>query len=89
VGSSEGEIERKKASVDVSHATRVFVDPNRIERADEGEDEYEERWRIIGRVEEFVLVVIFTLREERVRIISARRATRDEVIGYWDGQIHA
>lgn len=71
------------------YAIRVFLDPHRIELPDQSEVDDEERWQIIGRVEEFILVVIFTFRGERVRIISARRATRNEVIEYWHGQIPA
>jgi uncharacterized protein len=78
----------RKHELTFPYATRVFLDPNRIERPDEGEDD-EDRWRILGRVEEFVLVVICTFRSGRVRIISARRAIRNELIEYWDGQIPA
>jgi hypothetical protein len=74
--------------VTFDYATRVFLDPYRIERPDEGDHDGEERWQVIGRVEEFVLMVVFTFRSDLIWIISARRATRNErneLIQYWNG----
>ena len=66
----------------------MLLDPNRIECLDE--DGYdEERWRLIGKVEEFVLLVICTFRQDRIRISSARKATKNECLEYWNGQIPA
>ncbi len=75
----------RKHRVAFDYATRVFRDLNRIERPDEGYHEGEERWQVLGRVEEFVLVVVYTVRWDRIRIISARRAELDEYIEYWNG----
>ena len=75
----------RKHRVNFDQATRVFLDPNRIERPDEGDHEGEERWQILGRVEEFVLVVVYTVRWNLIRIISARRAELDEYFEYWNG----
>jgi uncharacterized protein len=60
----------------------VFDDPHCItfvERVSEGE----ERWHVIGSIENIIIiVVVHTHREEAsdevIRIISARRATRHE-----------
>ncbi len=84
---AKAQVNLRKHRVTFDYATHVFWDPNRIERPDEGEHDGEERWQVIGRAEEFVLVVVFTFRSDIVRIISARRATRDELIEYWNGQI--
>jgi uncharacterized DUF497 family protein len=73
--------------VTFAFAARVFLDSNGIERPDEGEHGGEERWLVIGRVEEFVLLVVCVYRSERIRIISARKATHNEVIEYWNGQV--
>lgn len=84
---------RKAASNERKHgvvfdfATLIFEDPIRIEELDDTNYEIEERWVAIGRAGEFVLTVVFTLREENIRIISARRATRGEYDRYWDGYI--
>lgn len=79
----------RKHRVTFDYATRVFLDQNRIERPDEGEHEGEERWQVVGRVAEFVLVVIYVPRSDRIRIISARRAKRNELIDYWNGPVSA
>ncbi len=75
--------------VTFDYATRVFLDPNCIERPDEGDHGGEERWLVIGRVEEFVLLVVYTSRLDRIRIISARKATYHEHFEYWNGQVSA
>jgi uncharacterized protein len=77
----------RKHLIPFDYATRVFQDPNRIERPDEFDHEGEERWLVIGRVEEFVLVAVFTARADRIRMISARKAVRHELIEYWSGQV--
>ncbi len=69
------------------YAARVFLDPNGIERPDEGDYGGEERWLVIGRVEEFVLMVVHAFRSGRIRIISARKATHNEIIEYWKSQL--
>jgi len=79
----------RKHLVPFDFATRVFMDPNRFERPDEGDYGGEERWQVIGRADEFVLLVVCTFSPGRIRIISARKATRYELIAYWNGQVSA
>jgi uncharacterized DUF497 family protein len=55
----------------------VFDDPHRTEIPDD-EDYGEERLIATGRVGPVVLVVTFTVRAGRERIISARKASRNE-----------
>jgi uncharacterized DUF497 family protein len=65
-------------------ATEVFKDPFAIERLDDREDYGEERFVIIGRAGENVLLfVAYTEREDCIRIISARRATQNEQEDYF------
>lgn len=59
-------------------ASGVFLDPLRLEDADTREDYGEERYVTIGFASQVLLVVVFTLREKRIRIISARKANRNE-----------
>src|ERR1035438_10463093 len=73
----------RKHGVSFEYATYVFQDTNRIEFPDEGDHDGEERWRAIGRAEDFVLMVVCTYRLELTRIISARRATPNEFTQYW------
>ena len=60
-------------------AKTVFNDPFAIERLDDREEYGEQRFLTIGMAEGNVpLFVAYTEREERIRIISARRATQYE-----------
>ena len=65
-------------------AKTVFNDPFAIERLDDREEHGEERFVIVGAAEGKVLLfVAYTEREERIRIISARRATQNEQDDYF------
>jgi len=65
-------------------AKTVFKDPFAVELMDDREDYGEERFVIIGMAEGHVLLfVAYTEREERIRIISARRATQGEQDEYF------
>jgi uncharacterized protein len=77
-----------KHGVSFRLASSVFRDPLSLTIFDEDHSEDEERWVALGRAENgAVLVVIHTIEEVganelHVRIISARRADRDEVSDY-------
>ena len=65
-------------------AKTVFNDPFAIERLDDREEHGEERFVIVGAAEgKALLFVAYTEREERIRIISARRATQNEQDDYF------
>jgi uncharacterized DUF497 family protein len=65
-------------------AKTVFDDPFAIERLDDREDYGEERFVIIGMGQrDILLFVAYTERDERIRIISARRATQYEQDDYF------
>jgi uncharacterized DUF497 family protein len=65
-------------------AKTAFKDPFAIERLDDREDCGEPRFVMIGMAEgNTLLFVAYTERAERVRIISARRATQDEQDDYF------
>jgi len=62
----------------------VFKDPFAVEFADDREDYGETRFIVLGMAEGQVLVLVAnTEREERIRIISARRATQYEQDDYF------
>lgn len=61
----------------------VFFDPFRLE--DEDRTQSEERYRLIGHVHGRVLFVVYTWRGDNIRIISARKATKDERERYYTG----
>jgi uncharacterized DUF497 family protein len=65
-------------------AKTVFKDPFAIEFLDDRDEYGEERFVIVGMGEGKVLLfVAYTEREERIRIISARRATKYEQDDYF------
>jgi uncharacterized protein len=65
-------------------AKTVFSDPFAIERLDDRAEYGEERFVVIGMAEgNCLLFVAYTEREECIRIISARRATRYEQDDYF------
>ncbi|MGA8075995.1 MAG: BrnT family toxin [Xanthobacteraceae bacterium] len=59
-------------------AKLVFNDPFGIERFDDREDYGEDRYIIIGMVDGRILLVVYTLRNGAIRIISARGAEPHE-----------
>ncbi|WP_404420977.1 BrnT family toxin [Thalassospira australica] len=72
---------RQKHGIGFDYACYIFADPNRLEHAQSrnGED----RWKILGQIENGVFVVITHDRVTRegievIRIISARKATSYE-----------
>ena len=81
--SEKAEINKKKHKVSFETAARVFLDENNFDTYDELHSNFEDRFKIIGKVGE-VLVVIYTERGDRNRIISARRAERYEEEEYYE-----
>lgn len=59
-------------------ATKVFADPFATERLDDRGDYGEDRYVIIGVADGRLLCVAYTLRNDRIRIISARGAEPHE-----------
>lgn len=74
----------RKHRVDFNDAAKVFNDPYRIEEFDEEHSDYEDRWQIIGMIDD-ILFVIYTERGEYTRLISARKATAIERRKYYVG----
>lgn len=68
----------EKHGVTFEEARSVFRDPFAIELLDDREDYGEDRYILIGMSANNVLVVVYTERRERNRIISARRAELNE-----------
>jgi uncharacterized DUF497 family protein len=83
---TKAESNKRKHGITFDDAIQVFGDLDGFTEEDyAGVDEA--RWRTIGFAESAILLfVAYTVREEEnadiVRIISARRATRKEVIRY-------
>ena len=68
----------KKHGIDFEDAREVFDSPI-LSALDTREDYGEDRWIAIGVIRSIVVVIAFTERgSESVRIISARKATKNE-----------
>lgn len=75
-----------KHGIDFTTAARVFKDENRLEIYDEEHSETEDRYITIGIIDEvaYLVMVVYTEREESIRLISARKATNQERRMYYD-----
>jgi hypothetical protein len=72
----------KKHGVSFADAEGVFADPLALHRLDP-DAQTEERFIAVGMGSaEVIMVVVYTLRDDEIRLISARRATRREVTDY-------
>ena len=72
-----------KHGVSFEIATGVFKDPFALELLDDRGKYDEVRLITLGMVDGVVLYVVSTERNGRLRLISARRATRQEQDGYF------
>lgn len=79
--SDKDDINWRKHRIRLSAAAFVFSDPYRLERLDDG-DYGEERWQTLGRVDD-ILFVVYTERCAKIRLISARLATKSEKRSYY------
>ena len=77
----------RKHGIPFEVATLVFEDDERIDRLDSELSEEEERWNAIGLADGFEIYVVYTIREEVIRLISARKASRHEREEYWNREI--
>ena len=53
---------------------------------DPDKDHYEHRWTAVGLIGRKLHVVVFTERNERIRVISLRKATRRESLRHVEDQ---
>ena len=65
-------------------ARLAFDDAFGVDAVDQGQDTTEDRFILLGMVEGRLLFVSYTMRDERTRIISARKAERYELRRYHD-----
>lgn len=81
---NKAESNLRKHAIPFEYALRTFFDKNRLERVDSRMDYGETRWITIGLVNGQEIVVSYALRNETIRIISARKAERHEREDYWN-----
>lgn len=69
----------QKRGFDFAHAAKAFFDPDRTIEIDDRRDYGEERFRLTGSINGRLYVVIYTLRDHVIRIISAHKANQREI----------
>ena len=84
--SEKAEKNWRKHGIYFEDATYVFFDEGKVDEFDEIHSDFEDRYKIIGRVGK-ILAVIYTERGEKIRIISARQASKREEEKYY-GQFY-
>lgn len=75
---------KAKHGIDFDAAQALWDDLYRIEI--EARTQLESRWVTVGRIGDRLWAAIFTLRDERIRLISVRRARDEERDWYEDDQ---
>ena len=73
----------KRHRVTFDQAIKALRDPYAFEQVDEREDYGEERINVIGMCDGTILHVTYTERRKRIRLISARKAEKDEQDDYY------
>lgn len=69
---------------DFAYAARAFFDLDRLVQADARHSYGEDRYQLMGRIEQRLFIVVYTPRLGAVRIISTRKANQREVKHYED-----
>lgn len=67
---------------DFAYVAKAFFDPMRMIEPDNRKEYGEQRYRLFGLIDKRLFVVIFTYRQNRIRIISAHKANKGEVYYY-------
>jgi uncharacterized protein len=83
---AKAESNLRKHAVSFEAACGVFADAFAFDRLDTTINHRESRFVITGIVNGVLLTVVYTERGDRIRIISARKATRHEQAEYYRGQ---
>ena len=76
---------KRKHGISFEDAAIVFTDSRRCEQFDQSHSLFEKRWKIIGMIGLNALTVSFTERNGKIRIISARKADKNELEEYFYG----
>jgi uncharacterized protein len=68
----------QKHGVSFTQAAAAFRDPFAVDWIDDREDYGEERVVLLGMIQGSILTIVYTERDNRIRLISARKADRYE-----------
>lgn len=75
---AKSEVCFRERGFDFAYAAQAFLDPDRMIQADTRYSYGEDRFRLIGKIDGRLFVVVYTLRQGVMRIISARKANLRE-----------
>jgi uncharacterized protein len=75
-------INMAKHGISFRSAMSVFCDPDVVLVATIRQEDGEARYKAVGRINERIFTVVFVMRGETCRVISARRANRKEERSY-------
>ncbi|MBO6240973.1 MAG: BrnT family toxin [Butyrivibrio sp.] len=77
----------RKHKIDFSTAAHVFSDDYRIEKYDGKHSEDEDRYKVIGAINGYLMIIVvsYTMRknDKVIRMISARKAEKEEREEYY------
>ena len=76
----------QKHAIDFADVDVAFDDPGAVIEEDESERYGEARFKIVAIVDAQLLSIVFTERDDIIRIISARPATKREKVNYASSQ---
>ena len=82
----KAEANLRKHKISFQEASRVFDDLFALIEQDLSEDFGEDRFLATGVIKGSLVTVVYTERDERIRIISARKANSDEQKRYYCSQ---
>jgi uncharacterized DUF497 family protein len=82
---TKAESNKKKHGVSFAEAATAFSDPHAVEFLDDKNSDKEDRWILVGlSAKSQILLVVFVERDEKcIRIVSARKAVKDEINQYF------
>ncbi len=75
---------KDKHGIDFNKAKEVFKDPNLVKMNSKHKSSFEERLIAVGEILANLFSVIYTMRDNITRIISARRSNKQERKAYSD-----
>ena len=73
----------RKHGISFTSASKAFADKCAVIEYDEEHSNTEERFNLIGAVEGYILFIVYTVRGEAIRLISAIPATKRERERYY------
>ena len=80
----------RKHKIDFDEAKSIFDDPSQLSANDSDHSIYEYRFITIGMsMQNRLLIIAHTFRDDKIRIITARKPTRRERNDYEEGDFNA